>query len=307
MTQAPPPVFVSLWSVRNTTREHGLTMDALPAFVTGSGFDGLEISDRELPAAAGFDDGQFAERCRAANCGVIVDINCDLTESDTDARATEISHAEQMLHRAAVLGARVVRISLGGQAVSVSKLMRYRRGHGPEAGWPGRESVATRPAVRRLSHWLRQQLPATVSDLDEKIGRAVAALRQLVAVAAPQGIAIGIENHWGITTRPEWILRVIDEVESEWLGTCADFGNFPRRVDPYAGLALLATRAVHVQAKSWRFGPGGEETGIDYRRALEPFRAAGYKGAVAIEYEGAGPDLDHCLRTRDLIRRCWQD
>jgi sugar phosphate isomerase/epimerase len=91
------------------------------------------------------------------------------------------------------------------------------------------------------------------------------------------------------------------------LGTCPDFGNFPSSVDRYQGLRLLAPKALHAQAKSWRFRRDGEERSIDYRRALGILHEAGYDGPIAIEYEGPGNDLEGCLRTRALILKHWPD
>ena len=44
---------------------------------------------------------------------------------------------------------------------------------------------------------------------------------------------LALENHWGLTTRPENLLRIYKEVRSPWLGINLDTGNFPG--EPYAG------------------------------------------------------------------------
>ena len=98
---------------------------------------------------------------------------------------------------------------------------------------------------------------------------------------------------------------MIDAINSPWLGTCPDFGNFPRDVDIYEGLALLAPKALHAQAKSTSFHADGEEKFIDYNRALRIFRESGYDDTFTVEYQGLGDDLNGCLRTRELILRYW--
>jgi len=107
-------------------------------------------------------------------------------------------------------------------------------------------------------------------------------------------------------------LRVIDRVDSPWLGTCPDFGNFPANIDRYAGLRALAPRAFNVQAKAWRFDlqakawrfdHEGQERTIDYARCLEILRQCGYEGAIAVEYEGPGDELANCAKARSLIQK----
>ena len=81
-------------------------------------------------------------------------------------------------------------------------------------------------------------------------------------------------------------MRVISEVGSEWLGTCVDFGNFPRDENRYTGINLLLERAVHVQAKTLRFNSKGEESSIDYQRCMQLLNDHSYNGTLAVEYEG---------------------
>ena len=159
--------------------------------------------------------------------------------------------------------------------------------------------------VLRVAHAIRTNVPSAVPRLEEKMARAITALKKIMPDAAQYHLPVAIENHWGISTRPVNIIRVIEAVGSPWLGTCPDFGNFPRDVDPYDGLKVLAPKALHVQAKSTQFHRDGEETCIDYQRALRIIRNSGYDGTIATEYEGGGCDLEGCLRTRDLITKHW--
>ena len=40
---------------------------------------------------------------------------------------------------------------------------------------------------------------------------------------------LALENHWGLTTRPENLLRIYKAVKSPWLGINLDTGNFAER------------------------------------------------------------------------------
>ena len=57
------------------------------------------------------------------------------------------------------------------------------------------------------------------------------------------GIVLALENHWGLTTRPENLLRIHQAVRSPWLRINLDTGNFPG--EPYAGIEqLVASREL---------------------------------------------------------------
>ena len=82
-------------------------------------------------------------------------------------------------------------------------------------------------------------------------------------------------------------------------------GQFPRGIDPLAGLRLLAPHAVILHAKSYGFRSNGEEKTIDYRQYLPIFRRSGFDGPITVEYEGLGNDLEGCRLTRALLLRYW--
>ncbi|MEA3291937.1 MAG: TIM barrel protein [Pseudomonadota bacterium] len=298
-------IYVSRWSLRKSIEQRRLTLSDLPVFVTEQGFLGLELTDREI---GGRDAAleNLRRQCHVHGCGLIIDINCDLTLVDPAAREREIDHVVTWLARAARAGVATVRITLGGQSFSIQKLLKSgsKQARGPMANGGLKKLTAGYP-VRRLSHRLRTLLPVRARDLDAKIDRAINALQVITPRAEELGVRMGIENHWGISTRPAWILRVVNAIDSPFLGACPDFGNFPRSIEPYAGLAKLLPKAVHVQAKSWRFDAEGEETTLDYARCLALVREYGYAGPITVEYEGNGDDLADCLRTKNLIERHW--
>jgi len=304
-------ILVSLSSIRNTVGAQGLTLLDIPPFLKQHDFTGLELSDRELPSFSPAFSRQLRESCAAVDCRLIFDVNCDLTYAEPTRWQQEVNYVKQMLNVARDLGAGAVRVCLGGQSFSVQKLWKARRAaHLEEKNDRSPRKNLTSALllnrwVLRLAHAVRRTLPATVTALEEKMVRATSALIDVVPLAARYRLPIVIENHWGITSRPENIIAIIDAVKSPWLGACPDFGNFPRDVDPYDGLKTLAPKALHAQAKSARFCKDGEEKTIDYRRALRILRDCSYDGTLTIEYEGGGRDLEGCIRTRALILKYW--
>lgn len=264
------------------------------------------MSDRQI---AGHDRSSLQhlrQRCDHAECGLILDVNCDLTCAERSLWREEALHVRQMLDLAKDLGAQAVRICLGGQRFTIHNLLkRRRRAFSRETAASTLKTLVLNRWILNLAHTIRTHLPSPAGPVKDKIARAVGALREIVPHAGRSGIPLAIENHWGISSRPENIIRVIEDVNSPWLGTCPDFGNFPRDVDLYEGLKLLAPRALHAHAKSTSFREDDEEKQIDYKRCLKILRESGYDRTLSVEYEGMGDDLEGCLRTRELILKHW--
>jgi sugar phosphate isomerase/epimerase len=306
VSTAPPPLLLTSWALRSALTRGTLTPATLPGHARRLGFDGIETLDRQLGGFAPRQLELLLHQCRELSIPVVHDINCDLTLEDRVAQKHQVEQVSRQFDVAAGLGAKVVRICLGGQDASVQHLL---GGHGDNKGRAASTGTLSmlmaQPAVRYLLQRLRQQLPARISDLDRKLGCATASLRELLPRADRAGVKIGIENHWGVSSRPEWIMQIVETVDSPLLGTCVDFGNFPRGIDPYQGIATLLTRALHVQAKGLDFDRAGNERRLNIGRCMGLVRDSGYDGPIGIEYEGAGNPLSGCLRLRDLVLRHW--
>jgi hypothetical protein len=81
-----------------------------------------------------------------------------------------------------------------------------------------------------------------------------------------------------------------------------DFGNFDG--DRYAGAEKLMPLAKLMSGKSFDFDSEGNETHTDYRRMFKIAAQAGYRGYVAIEYEGSNLSTrDGVLATKRLLLR----
>jgi L-ribulose-5-phosphate 3-epimerase len=115
----------------------------------------------------------------------------------------------------------------------------------------------------------------------------IEATQKCVELAEQRGVTLALENHWGLSRTPEGQLRIIEGVNSPWLGALMDTGNFLE--DPYDKLIKIAPKTVFVQAKTY---PGGGEwytLDLDYKRIAKILRDAGYTGYVALEMEGKEP------------------
>jgi sugar phosphate isomerase/epimerase len=98
------------------------------------------------------------------------------------------------------------------------------------------------------------------------------------------GVILALENHWGLARTADGLMRILNSIESPWLGGLMDTGNFLE--DPYDQLEQIASKAVFVQAKTY-FGGGEWYTlKLDYKRIARILAKVGYKGYVALEMEG---------------------
>jgi sugar phosphate isomerase/epimerase len=122
--------------------------------------------------------------------------------------------------------------------------------------------------------------------------------------AAARGVILGLENHGGITLRAARIIEIVRKVDSPWVGINLDTGNF--REDPYGQIEACLPYAVNAQFKTEMQYEGGKREPSDWERIVKMFAAAGYRGYLALEYEGKEPALEafpgHMSRLRDLAR-----
>jgi hydroxypyruvate isomerase len=60
---------------------------------------------------------------------------------------------------------------------------------------------------------------------------------------------------------------------------------------------------MHVHAKFWKVGPGGEEPTMNYPALLTQLRQAHYPGWITFEYEAAEPEATGLPRAFAYLRR----
>jgi len=135
---------------------------------------------------------------------------------------------------------------------------------------------------------------------DDAFKWCIDAIEICLKTAEEMGVILALENHWGLTTTIDGLLRIADAIDSPWMGILMDTGNF--REDPYDKLAQLAPRATYVQAKTY-FGGGEWYTlDLDYNRIIKILRNAGYKGYVTIEFEGKEDASTGVPKSVELLR-----
>jgi sugar phosphate isomerase/epimerase len=122
-------------------------------------------------------------------------------------------------------------------------------------------------------------------DEETAIARCAAGINESLQYAASKGVCLALENHGGITSTPEQMLKIIAQVdESPWFGVNFDGGNF-RTAEPYSDLARIAPYALNAQLKTDIY-PGGKHEVTDLERVVKILADAGYRGYIVLEYEG---------------------
>ncbi|HLO81163.1 MAG TPA: sugar phosphate isomerase/epimerase family protein [Chitinophagaceae bacterium] len=126
-------------------------------------------------------------------------------------------------------------------------------------------------------------------------------IRQCMKTAEDNGVLLALENHWGLGSTPEGMLRLYKDVSSPWLGLLMDTGNFLE--DPYDKLRKIAPYTSFVQAKTYYGGGEWYSLDLDYNRILEILNNIGYKGYVSIEFEGKEEPYSGVKKSVQMLRK----
>ncbi|MCD6318929.1 sugar phosphate isomerase/epimerase [Candidatus Aerophobetes bacterium] len=139
------------------------------------------------------------------------------------------------------------------------------------------------------------------STSEDVIKACIKSFSELCQEAKREGIVILIENHGGISSNPDVIIRIIQEV-GEGIGTCPDFGNFPDEIR-YSGLEKIAKYARVAHAKFYGFDEKGEDPKIDASRCIGILKKAGFDGWLSIEFEGKGNEEEGLSKSIKLCEK----
>jgi sugar phosphate isomerase/epimerase len=145
-------------------------------------------------------------------------------------------------------------------------------------------------------------------------------LGRLAEEGAAAGISVLVENHGMHTSNAAFMVEILEAVDSPFLGTLPDFGNWclnkpwgstqdgecTQSYDPVRGLEELLPFARGVSAKSYDFDADGNETLLPYRVLLEKVKASEFSGYIGIEYEGHRlSEYDGVRATKALLEKVW--
>ncbi|MCC6263744.1 MAG: sugar phosphate isomerase/epimerase [Bryobacterales bacterium] len=111
-------------------------------------------------------------------------------------------------------------------------------------------------------------------------------LRECASTGKEHGVMIGLQNHNDFVKSAAETIRVVEAVDSDWLGVILDVGSL-RMADPYEEIEKLLPYAISWQLKEslWH---GGKEVATDLRKLKAIIERGGYRGFVPIETLGEG-------------------
>lgn len=142
------------------------------------------------------------------------------------------------------------------------------------------------------------------TSADEAHKLAVAGIEECCQYAGEHGVFLALENHGGLTAKPEGLLALVRDVKSPWFGVNLDTGNFHGE-DLYGEIAQLAPYAINVQVKVSVSGPDGKRKHGDFRRLARILSDAAYRGYIVLEFEEPEDPLTACPRYVDEMRQAF--
>ncbi|MBM3814792.1 MAG: sugar phosphate isomerase/epimerase [Acidimicrobiia bacterium] len=139
----------------------------------------------------------------------------------------------------------------------------------------------------RTNMYPGQKQPATPAEVDAFLGYCEESFNRLCEYGASRNVNVIIENHGGVSSDPDVVVRLMKKVNKPQMGTLPDFGNFPKEIDRYQAVQKLMPFAKGVSFKCYDFTPDARETTIDMDKMMKIVFDAGYHSWVGIEYEGS--------------------
>ena len=242
------------------------------------GFDGVEILHRQM----GDESPAYVNKLKQAafRNGLalpMLSIHQDFISDKPEERAEAVKHTVHCIELAERLGIPSIRLNSGrwNTIPSFDDLMKVKGDEPPIKGFTDED------AFKWCTEGIQACLPA----------------------AEKAGVLLALENHWGLTTKTENLLRIYKSVNSPWLGINLDTGNFA--VDPYPEIEKLAPHASIVQAKTYYGGGEWYTLDLDYKRIAKTLRAAGFRGWVSLEMEGKEDPATAVPKSLEVLRSAF--
>ena len=239
------------------------------------GFDGVELLHRQFES----EDLAYLNKLRqqAFRRGldlVMLSIHQDFVSPSAEERAQHVAHTKHCIELAAQLGIPAIRLNSGRWKTikSFDDLMKVKGDEPPLPGFKEADAI----------QWC------------------VDSIKECIPTAEKHGVIMALENHWGLTTNIDVLLKLRKMVDSPWLGINMDTGNYPG--DPYVGIEQLAPYANIIQAKTYYGGGEWYTLDLDYKRIAKIIRNAGYTGYISLEMEGKEDPQSAVAKSYKVLR-----
>jgi len=242
------------------------------------GFDGVEILHRQMTDESNATLQKIKQRAFINGldlCGFSTHQGWVSPDAETRRKNTE--HTVHCIELSYAMGIPTMRVNTGrwGTSGSFDELMKNR----------GIEPVLPGYTEEQGFDWV------------------IEGLTQCLAAAERCGVTLGLENHWGLGRTPEGVMQIVKAINSPWLKTTLDTGNFLE--DPYDRLELMADDAVLVQAKTYYGGGLWYSLDLDYRRIAVMLQRHRFGGYVSLEFEGKDDPRKAIPRSLQMLREAF--
>ncbi len=242
------------------------------------GVGGVDILHRQMDR----EDAPYLQQLKRHAFRNGVDLIClsihqNFVSPDAETRQRNIEHTLHCIELAYEMGIPAIRLNSGrwGTVDSFDRLMELRGDEPPLSGYTEEDAFA----------WC------------------IESIEKCLPKAAEGGVILALENHWGLTREPEGVLRILDAVDSPWLGALMDTGNFLEV--PYEKLRKMAPRTVFVQAKTYYGGGEWYTLDIDYGQVAKILSEVDYRGYVSLEFEGKEEAITAVPKSIDMLRSAF--
>ena len=240
-------------------REPKVTVQQVIDHASNLGVDGVDVlhvqMDNESPEYIRL----LRDRAQDKNIELIcLSIHQDFVDPDKEKRENNIDHTKKCIDIAHDLGISYIRLNSGR--------------------WNTIDSFDDLMANKGIE----PVLPGYTED--DGFKWCIDSIQDCLPHAEQAGVVLALENHWGLTRTPEGLLRIVNSIDSPWLGVLMDTGNFLE--DPYEKLEEIAPQTVFVQAKTYYGGGEWYTLDLDYSRIAEILNKVEYKGYISLEFEG---------------------
>jgi L-ribulose-5-phosphate 3-epimerase len=242
------------------------------------GFDGVEILHRQMADESPAYVNMLKQAAFRRGLALpMLSIHQDFISPKEEERRQAVDHTVKCIALAERLGIPSIRLNSGrwNTIASFDDLMKVKGDEPPIQGFSDED------AFRWCIEGIQACLPA----------------------AERAGVLLALENHWGLTTRTEHLLRIHKSVSSPWLGINLDTGNFPG--DPYPEIEKLAPHASIVQAKTYYGGGEWYTLDLDFARIAATLRKANFAGWVSLEMEGKEDPATAVPKSLQVLRSAF--
>ncbi|MGH9340936.1 MAG: sugar phosphate isomerase/epimerase family protein [Acidobacteriota bacterium] len=209
---------------------------------------------------------------------IALSIHQDFVTPDAEERQRDINHTVKCIKLAYEMGIPCIRLNSGrwGTAGSFNRLMELRGIETPLEGYTNDDAFK----------WVIDAIAGCLKEAER------------------HGVILALENHWGLTSTAEGLLRIAEAFDSPFFGVLMDTGNFLE--EPYEKLEQIAPRTVFVQVKTYYGGGVWYELDLDYKRVAQILRSVGYTGYVAIEFEGKEDAATGVPKSVAMLREAFE-